>query len=478
MQNVARARWAFLVPLFGMGVNAWASPGLAVDPPVDLGVLPGGDNSSARALNEGPEVVGYSRVDVGGVLESHATVWGPTITDLGTGGYAFSRADGISDTGYIIGTLQTTGQYDHAALWDPSGNLTDLGMGGAVDVNDVGVVVGFGCNTLHAAKWDPSGACTLLGNLGGTYSAALDINEQGLIVGDSYTTTSVDDVHGFLFQNGTLLDLHLLATDLASAERSVAQFINESGTIAGMARFPGLEDEPFLYDVAANVLTRPGWPASDCTYVHVRSLNEVDQMLVVCGSADFANEDAYLWNGQAYAFVGPSLQLYEARLNDLGMVVANDYSGCANGQCGYVWMNGERVDLPPATGGGTTFASDINDSGEVSGGYVTSSGNLHAALWSIQILPPTPQDDIEDVADEVDTLVDNGTLSGGEGNSLDAKLDAATRKLDEGKCKPAQQMLQAFIQQVQAMMASGRLTPAEGQPLIDAANAILATITC
>jgi hypothetical protein len=38
------------------------------------------------------------------------------------------------------------------------------------------------------------------------------------------------------------------------------------------------------------------------------------------------------------------------------------------------------------------------------------------------------------------------------------------------------QQLQAFIQQVQALIETGTLTPAQGQPLIDAAQAIITAL--
>ena len=55
------------------------------------------------------------------------------------------------------------------------------------------------------------------------------------------------------------------------------------------------------------------------------------------------------------------------------------------------------------------------------------------------------------------------------GNSLIAQLEAAVGQLDRGNLKPARAKLEDFIQSVEKLINNGTLTPAQGQPLIDAA---------
>jgi hypothetical protein len=87
------------------------------------------------------------------------------------------------------------------------------------------------------------------------------------------------------------------------------------------------------------------------------------------------------------------------------------------------------------------------------------------------------QDAVEDLlAEEIEGLIDDGTLSWGRGNALLSKLDAAIKKLDQGKDAVAINLLQAFIQQVSDFIDEGILTPTEGQPLIDAANEIISAL--
>jgi len=132
-----------------------------------------------------------------------------------------------------------------------------------------------------------------------------------------------------------------------------------------------------------------------------------------------------------------------------------------------------------------TIAHYINNLGQVVGniqGFYSPSTFL-PVMWTIKF---TPQE-IEEIITMVEGLVDAGKLTQGEGNALIAKLSAAQKKLSEndniiskvgiskknqpeGNTKAVCNILQAFINQVRALIKSGRLSAAEGQKLIDAAD--------
>ena len=64
----------------------------------------------------------------------------------------------------------------------------------------------------------------------------------------------------------------------------------------------------------------------------------------------------------------------------------------------------------------------------------------------------------------------------GQGNSLIVKLQAALQQLDKGNTKTAANQLKAFTNEVDSMIKTGKLTPEQGQPLIDGANAVIAQL--
>jgi probable HAF family extracellular repeat protein len=133
---------------------------------IDLGTLPGGTYSIARAINGSGQVVGYGDVKVNGLkaLQQHAFLWQKGVmTDLGTLGakprpyqVVSSIADDVSDTGQVVGMSDSIPGDEssiHAFLWR-NGVMADLNAqfpGGsgwvltqADGINRAGQVVGIG----------------------------------------------------------------------------------------------------------------------------------------------------------------------------------------------------------------------------------------------------------------------------------------------------------------------------------------------
>ena len=67
----------------------------------------------------------------------------------------------------------------------------------------------------------------------------------------------------------------------------------------------------------------------------------------------------------------------------------------------------------------------------------------------------------------------NGVVSGGTANSLNAKLSSASASIDRGNLTAARNQLGAFINEVRALVQSGRLTQAQGDALVASAQRIL-----
>ncbi len=86
--------------------------------------------------------------------------------------------------------------------------------------------------------------------------------------------------------------------------------------------------------------------------------------------------------------------------------------------------------------------------------------------------PTSPELLIEDAIAQVIEMVNDGTFNEGQATALIAKLDAAIKKLEDGKDNSAYNMLQSFINHIEAFMKSGVLTYEEGHPLIDSARVV------
>lgn len=86
----------------------------------------------------------------------------------------------------------------------------------------------------------------------------------------------------------------------------------------------------------------------------------------------------------------------------------------------------------------------------------------------------SPQQVVQNMIDTVAGL----SLSGGQKQGLTSKLQAALDALNSGKNKVACNKLNDFINQVQALINNGSLTPAQGEPLIDSAERVQNAIGC
>jgi len=232
------------------------------NPPVDLGVLPGGSYSAANGINDAGQIVGATiRADD----FMRATLWnGPGApVDLGTLGGSRSNALAINASGQIAGSSDTRGDVDgHGAFWNSAGSapiaLDSLGgtFSSAYAINDAGQIAGYsdlpGDIEQHAVFWNGPGTGILdLGTLGDlglsddgtTYSVtssyANDINNAGQVVGYSgHYNDNGDIAHGFLWDGGNLIDLNsLLSADTVSAGWVIASAdgINDQGVILGTA---------------------------------------------------------------------------------------------------------------------------------------------------------------------------------------------------------------------------------------------------
>ena len=91
------------------------------------------------------------------------------------------------------------------------------------------------------------------------------------------------------------------------------------------------------------------------------------------------------------------------------------------------------------------------------------------------VVVQTAAQGVQGIQGMVSGMVANGTLASGDANGLNATLEAARTSIERDRPSAANQ-LSAFINQVQALQGSGRISPAAAQQLIAAANRVIRSI--
>jgi|GEM_PF-1313417 len=108
---------------------------------------------------------------------------------------------------------------------------------------------------------------------------------------------------------------------------------------------------------------------------------------------------------------------------------------------------------------------------------VTDAVGLTASC-SFTVKVKTAAATIQDMIARVNLLVNQGKLTGQQGQGLNSKLQAALDAVNNGQTNVACNKLNDFISQVTAYINNGTLTSADGQPLITSAAHVRNTLGC
>jgi hypothetical protein len=146
--------------------------------------------------------------------------------------------------------------------------------------------------------------------------------------------------------------------------------------------------------------------------------------------------------------------------------VDKDYSGiCAvSDQKAWATHTGLHRYITYTTDGGDTWTKIEQLNGE---------GLPQMSNISFATLPINLYDMIISLIEDVEQLVDEGSLNKGQGNALIKKLEKVLDRLIDDRLKPAINKLNAFLNQVDAFIRRGVLSPEDGQDLSDQVNDII-----
>jgi len=210
------------------------------------------------------------------------------------------------------------------------------------------------------------GTMTALGTLGGNYSVATDINDNGQVVGNSYTSDG--KTHAFLWTASKgMQDLGTLGGDSSSATA-----INNNGQVVGNS--------------------------ATTTTNHAFSWKSGSQMQDVGTIID----SQYPNNNYSCA----------AAINDNGQVVGYSYGdngGSGWYQKAFLWTSSSGIQDIGALGGSSTYPSGINNLGKIIGNVADNNNYWSAYLWTPSGVPGAG---LQSFSGVVNSINDNGQMVG------------------------------------------------------------------
>jgi len=244
-----------------------------------------------------------------------------------------------------------------------------------------------------AARWH----LTDLGTLGGAFSRATAINDQGQVAGFSTPAGGTTaDPHCFLWERGTMRDL---------------------GTLPGTA-----DCEPSLVDDAGEVLGASGseaflWRDGRFTDLGPGEADDINSHGVVVG---MTGQHAFLWRGGTRTLLpepAPVNGWVDAwAILDDGTVIGDVFvRGGLGGTRAVEWRNGRLRFLPLPPHATESTSNAIDGHGATVGTVIYSTGyHTHAAIWkagSVAVIPAPNRGDgqVIDGQGDVGVLSTTGT---------------------------------------------------------------------
>jgi probable HAF family extracellular repeat protein len=305
-----------------------------------------------------------------------------SVTSLGTlGGKLGSSAHSINDRGWIAGVANLTGDnVEHAALWR-DGVVTDLGtLGGSnsnVDFpvkNNGGLIAGFA----QTSAVDP---------LGETFCTSACNPSGGSCDGSNHSCLA------FLWQNGVKEPLGTLG-----GNNSAALGVNNLGIVVGTAENitqdpacmpPQVLDYKAVTWLAGRIHELPAFPGDPIAAAI--GVNDNDQVVGGsgnCGSGAGISPifvHAILWQNDSVTDLGSlggSINNLAYAINGQAQIVgASDLAGDSTGHA-FLWQDGAMADLGTLTGDFSSVAFGINKNGQVVGQSCNSDFSVcRAFLW-------------------------------------------------------------------------------------------------
>ena len=314
----------------------------------------------------------------------------PWVEGMNIGGAVAGRSDVGSD---VLATVWAPGM----PARDVGGLPANQRWAMALDINDLGTVVGYGASgdtATHAFRWSFIGAVMedLSAGIGGVNSHAFAINKPGQVVGSAHLSSGL--VAAMWQSDGSFVNLGQYAGASGSIAMSGATDISDSGYVVASTHYFGGGDQAWRWSAQQGQVALPNLPGAGERY-SPNAVNEhgwaVGQTWLGGSSSDVR---ALMWNaaGEVIALQDNGFSFSAALgINSAGTVVGRGLR--SDGARAFIWTaDSGMVDAASLVVNLGSFrlgeASAINELGQIAGwGYDTATGMAQAYLLTPTVVP-------------------------------------------------------------------------------------------
>ena len=315
------------------------------------------------------------------------------------------RANGISESGQVVGNKEFAPGIRHAAFWPSSrsapidlGSLPDLGST-ALSINPGREIVGFAFNEDSSVQlplfWaSPDSAPVELPGLpAGFFSEVFDINPSGQIIG-AFLSADFSVQRPVFWPNSNTAPIYLrqLSDELP---HGLASSINASGNILGDgcdADF--VECHAAFWASSISIPVALASPGGEFIYTDIdipgHAMNGAGNMVGYAYNADFSAKRAVFWASSSSPAVilttaGEFTNADAAGISDNGQIVGTGYNEDFSKSRPFLWPNAtsQAIDLTTFFPAGSNwdldslFTTAVNNRGEIVGGGLFKDGTVH-----------------------------------------------------------------------------------------------------
>jgi probable HAF family extracellular repeat protein len=401
----------------------------------------------------------------------------------------------LNENGQIAGWV-FAGADAHAAIYS-GGAWQDLGvpagdrLSAFFGINNAGAAVGYsfvslpGPDNRWQAIWAPAGATSVQAlSVLAPDSFAYAINDAGGVVGclNRYDDVFPDPHRAFFYANGVVTDLHSLLSPPATQtpfDFTCARDINDAGDVVGEVALSGSAKRGFVY--RSGLVSRLEQGSS--YLANAKAINNLGKVVGEGRRSGFSADHALAYDvatGTISSLGLESTGAYNSRPNDVntqGAVVGMMFLGV--GEHAFLASGGQVFDLnnliPPGGEWVLQEAHSINDGGQIVGrGYRTSAPTVTRYFLMEATSPETA---LANLIAQVGALRDAQLLGKGSATALVAMLQVADRMLRADRSGLAVHGLEVFVRHVDVLIRTDRLSPTNGEPLIDEGDRIIELLT-